>query len=571
MERRLRLPFILFLFWLAASVLADPATLARRADGRWQLPDSATYQGPLVDGLFEGRGTLEWANGDRYEGEFHRGLFHGQGRLTLTDGSTYEGEFRNGMLNGQGVYTGPDQGRYTGAFRDGMFHGQGRYADPDGTIFEGRFARNAPDGQGTIRYADGGIYTGAIRRWRRHGQGEYRFGDDFILRGHFENDELTGAGEIIDNGGRYRGELRAGIPHGKGELERRDGTRYSGDFRDGQYHGHGRLVTADGDVFEGEFREGLQHGEGTLYRKHPHGHKRALHGYWFMGRYVGETPVAPEARVAALRERQARAAEVDAEATFYRQPALLKQHLAKLQPGTPGVIDIYLLSFGAWGDQDVFMKEASLARELFTARFAAAGHTVTLINNPRLVRSLPLASVTNLSHALERLAEVMDEEDILVLYLTSHGSREHELAVSLADLPLNDLSAKRLAELLAKSGIRWKVVIVSACYSGGFIDPLDDGNTLVMTSAAADRVSFGCSDEADLTYFGRALLKHGLQQTRDFDAAFRIAADLIRDWEAAEDYDHSRPRFHSTPAIEAQLATWRRQHLPATALGQTAH
>ena len=570
MERFPRFTFLLLLFWLATTVLADPATLSRRADGRWQLPDSATYRGPLVDGLFEGRGILEWANGDRYEGEFHRGLFQGRGRLTQADGSLYEGEFRNGMPNGQGIYTGPDQGRYTGEFRDGMFHGQGRYDNPDGTVFEGRFARNAPDGQGTIRYADGGIYTGEIRRWRRNGQGEYRFGDDLILRGRFENDELSGPGEIIDNGTRYRGELRAGIPHGKGELEQPDGTRYSGDFRDGQYHGHGRLVTADGDVFEGEFRAGLQHGEGTLYRKHPHGHKRALHGYWFMGRYVGETPMSPEARVAALRQRQARAAEVDAEATFYRQPALLTQHLAKLQPGTPGVIDIYLLSFGAWGDQDVFMKEASLARELFTTRFAADGHTVTLINNPRLVRSLPLATVTNLSRALQRLAEVMDEEDILVLYLTSHGTRKHELAVTLADLPLNDLPAGRLAELLAESGIRWKVVIVSACYSGGFIKPLDDGNTLVMTSAAADRVSFGCSDEADLTYFGRALLKHGLQQTRDFDAAFRIAADLIRDWEAAEDYDHSRPQFHSTPAIEARLAAWRRQHLPATALGQTA-
>jgi hypothetical protein len=36
------------------------------------------YTGPLVDGVREGKGTLQWNNGDKYEGMFKGGLRHGQ-------------------------------------------------------------------------------------------------------------------------------------------------------------------------------------------------------------------------------------------------------------------------------------------------------------------------------------------------------------------------------------------------------------------------------------------------------------------------------------------------------------
>jgi Peptidase C13 family len=44
--------------------------------------------------------------------------------------------------------------------------------------------------------------------------------------------------------------------------------------------------------------------------------------------------------------------------------------------------------------------------------------------------------------------------------------------------------------LLKKSGIRWKVVVISACYGGGFIDPVKDDTTLVITATRHDRRSF---------------------------------------------------------------------------------
>ena len=62
------------------------------------------------------------------------------------------------------------------------------------------------------------------------------------------------------------------------------------------------------------------------------------------------------------------------------------------------------------------------------------------------------------------------DQDILFLYLTTHGSADHVLSFDQSGMDLPDLSADELGQVLDDSGIKWKVVVLSACYSGGFID-----------------------------------------------------------------------------------------------------
>ena len=85
--------------------------------------------------------------------------------------------------------------------------------------------------------------------------------------------------------------------------------------------------------------------------------------------------------------------------------------------------------------------------------------------------------------------------------------------------------------------------MISACYSGGFIEPLKSPNTLVITAARADRVSFGCSEESDFTYFGRALFAEALQQTRDIVQAFTLAQARVAEREQADHYQASEPQI----------------------------
>ena len=145
------------------------------------------------------------------------------------------------------------------------------------------------------------------------------------------------------------------------------------------------------------------------------------------------------------------------------------------------------------------------------------------------------------------------ERDVLFLSLSSHGS---ESRLSVHDgVPLTrDLSAADLATMLRESGIRWQVIVISACYAGSFIDDLRDEYTMVLTAAAPDRASFGCSDDRDLTYFGEAFYRDALPGAKDLRSAFEAAGAALGERERAEGVKPSNPQAHFGQEIEARLA-----------------
>lgn len=248
----------------------------------------------------------------------------------------------------------------------------------------------------------------------------------------------------------------------------------------------------------------------------------------------------------------------DAEDVLYRQPALLDAAIARLTPQRPGVVDLYVVTFGGDAQEDVFRNEAEYAARLFEQRFDADGRTLVLANNPSTLESTPLATWTALHRAVGGIARAMDPaEDILLLYLTTHGAEEHQLLVDLDPLPLNQIAPEDLADALeTEPTIRWKVVVVNACYSGGFIDALRDDSTMVLASARADRTSFGCGSESDITYFGKAFLAEALNRTTSLREAFDLASAKVREWETADQVEHSEPQIATSPSIENKLEQW---------------
>lgn len=252
--------------------------------------------------------------------------------------------------------------------------------------------------------------------------------------------------------------------------------------------------------------------------------------------------------------------DFDAEHVIYSQSDLLDAAVDRLTPQTPGKIDLYVLAFAGDGEEDVFRNEAEYAETLFAKRFDAQGHVLVLENNPATVSTRPLATLTNLTWALDGIARKMDPaEDVLLLYVTSHGSEDHQLLVDLDPLPLNQIGPNDLADALKTNpGIRWKVLVVNACYSGGFIGALRDDSTMVITSARADRTSFGCGSESDITYFGKAFLAEALNKTTSIREAFDLAKQSVADWEDDDKEKHSEPQIASTHSIEAKLETWRK-------------
>jgi len=242
------------------------------------------------------------------------------------------------------------------------------------------------------------------------------------------------------------------------------------------------------------------------------------------------------------------------EGTFYAQPVLLDRSLENLEPERPGVEDLYFVGVAGYAAEDVFMKEMSVVRQLFRERFDADGRMVTLVNNPRTVAHLPVASATALARTLDRLGELLDpEEDVLFLYLTSHGSDDHRLAMQFWPLQLDDIDPAMLKRMLDHSRIKWRVIVISACYSGGFIEPLKDDHTMIVTAADATRQSFGCGAASDFTYFAKAYFDEALRGTYSFQTAFDRARASIDARERAEGRTPSNPQIYVGGAIQDKL------------------
>lgn len=252
---------------------------------------------------------------------------------------------------------------------------------------------------------------------------------------------------------------------------------------------------------------------------------------------------------------------------MYAQPDLLDAGLAQVRARTPGRINLYALGFAGDGGQPPFRNEVEFLSRLMAQRFGAPGHTLELINSPNTFQRTPLATRTNLYQALSGLARKMDVgNDVLLLFLTSHGSPDHELYVEMGAMPLDQLTPEDIRDALDAAGIRWRIVVVSACYSGGFIPGLRDPRTLIITAARSDRASFGCGNDSKITWFGKAFLTLALNQTTDFHDAYLRARRIIAGWETRDHETPSQPQYWAGPLIQQKLDAWRATLAPASRL-----
>ena len=174
---------------------------------------------------------------------------------------------------------------------------------------------------------------------------------------------------------------------------------------------------------------------------------------------------------------------------------------------------------------------------LFLERLGAEGRTVMLINGGNTLEELPLANGPNLESVLQGVAEKMGAEDLLFLHMTSHGSKDHRFSVLFESMRLNNLPAKRIGEIVNGAGLPWRVVVVSACFSGGYIEALKSPRAMVITAASASQTSFGCKNGREYTYFGEAYYRDSLTDG-DYRAAFERAVPLVREREESKGYRH---------------------------------
>jgi len=193
------------------------------------------YEGEMVNGVRQGRGTYFKANGDRVEGTWVSGRLEGEGIYTFANRDVFRGNFVQGEASGRGSYTMVNGDTFLGNWNDGNLHGHGMYHSENGDYrYEGEWRNGQENGDGMLRLANGEVFQG---NWR--------------------NGDLYGQGTFTSANGRnrYVGNWVNDQPNGAGIFTYADGSVYDGRWRNGLRHGQGRFTTPTGEIHEGEWRD----------------------------------------------------------------------------------------------------------------------------------------------------------------------------------------------------------------------------------------------------------------------------------------------------------------------------
>ena len=203
-----------------------------------------------------GFGKMEWAGGI-YNGELVAGIPQGKGTLTFDDGSFYDGQWEGGYCHGQGTFTYSDGSSYVGSWHSNFRHGKGVYTWADGTVYDGDWVEGEMEGKGKMTYADGSYYDGEWKDGRSNGYGVGVWPDGKRYEGEWKDDYCCGEGkETYADGSYYEGAWEDGMRNGYGVFVEADGTRYEGNWMRDKKHGKGKLISPDGTVTEGRWLNG---------------------------------------------------------------------------------------------------------------------------------------------------------------------------------------------------------------------------------------------------------------------------------------------------------------------------
>ncbi|MGZ9101282.1 MAG: C13 family peptidase [Brevundimonas sp.] len=140
-----------------------------------------------------------------------------------------------------------------------------------------------------------------------------------------------------------------------------------------------------------------------------------------------------------------------------------------------------------------------------------------------------------------------------LLYFTSHGA---PAAMVFGDAPR--MTPDMMVNIVRRAcGARPTVVIVSACYSGIFVNALAAPNRMVLTAASRERTSFGCGADETYPWFDGCII-----ETLPTAADFLALAAGARACVARKEQEHavglpSEPQLFVGSEMQLRLPTLR--------------
>ena len=105
---------------------------------------------------------------------------------------------------------------------------------------------------------------------------------------------------------------------------------------------------------------------------------------------------------------------------------------------------------------------------------------------------------------MTKMAEVARPQDRVMLLISTH-SNPGTLNINIAGKNTAPITARGLSDALAPLAKTPTLVVLSACYSGAFLEPLRAPNRVVLTATDVHKASFKCQYPGEYTFFADAL------------------------------------------------------------------
>ena len=147
---------------------------------------NAGYQGEMVNGVREGKGTYTFSNGDKYEGDWKNNQMEGKGVYYFKDGDKYDGDWVGGKKEGQGTYYFSNGAKYEGNWVQSKMEGKGIFSYNNGDKYDGDWKDNKREGNGTYYYSNGSKYEGEWKNDKKEGNGTFTY----IKKGVWKDNEF---------------------------------------------------------------------------------------------------------------------------------------------------------------------------------------------------------------------------------------------------------------------------------------------------------------------------------------------------------------------------------------------
>ena len=205
-----------------------------------------------------------------------------------------------------------------------------------------------------------------------------------------------------------------------------------------------------------------------------------------------------------------RRGEIEFQAEMPAQQEAVERALADLKPSQAGQGRLFFVGFAGYGYEAVFKREVVAVRKLFDERFGTGGRSVALINHATTRTRRRWRRATNLEQVLTR-RRPRDGQGAAIRCSCSSPRTATAACWWWRCRSCGWSTSRRgcLKAMLARSGIRNRVIVMSACHSGSFIPALADAAHAGDRGGARGPLLLWLQRQARVDLFRRGLLQPG--------------------------------------------------------------